>query len=81
MSTKAKVFLGLGLYFGITIILLLVAGNEGKNDAFQPQNEFKLEPWINIHIAGIDFSVNKAVFYLILASALTVVTMVWIARG
>jgi F-type H+-transporting ATPase subunit a len=80
MSTKAKVFLGLGLYLGITIVLLLVAGNEGKNDAFQPQNEFKLEPWIDIHIGGIDFSVNKAVFYLVLASALTVVTMVWIAR-
>jgi F-type H+-transporting ATPase subunit a len=80
MSTRAKVFLGLGLYLGITIVLLLVAGNEGKNDAFQPQNEFKLEPWIDIHIGGIDFSVNKAVFYLVLASALTVVTMVWIAR-
>jgi F-type H+-transporting ATPase subunit a len=80
MSTRAKVFLGLGLYLGITIVLLLVAGNEGKNEAFQPQNEFKLEPWIDIHIGGIDFSVNKAVFYLVLASALTVVTMVWIAR-
>jgi F-type H+-transporting ATPase subunit a len=80
MSTKAKVFLGLGLYLGITIVLLLVAGNEGKNEAFQPQNEFKLEPWIDIHIGGIDFSVNKAVFYLVLASVLTVLTMVWIAR-
>jgi F-type H+-transporting ATPase subunit a len=80
VSTKAKVLIGLAGYFGITIILLLVAGNEGKNDAFQPQNEFKLEPWIDIHIGGIDLSVNKAVFYLILASTLTVVTMVWIAR-
>jgi F-type H+-transporting ATPase subunit a len=80
LSTKVKVLLGLGGYLGITIILLLIAGNEGKNDAFQPQNEFKLEPWIDIHIGGIDLSVNKAVFYLILASALTVVTMVWIAR-
>jgi F-type H+-transporting ATPase subunit a len=80
MSTRAKVLIGLGGYLGITIILLLIAGNEGKNDAFQPQNEFKLEPWIDIHIAGVDFSVNKAVFYLVLASVLTVVTMVWIAR-
>ncbi|MQA76315.1 MAG: F0F1 ATP synthase subunit A [Solirubrobacterales bacterium] len=80
MSNKAKVLLGLGLYLGITIVLLLVAGNAGKNDAFQPQNEFKLDPWIDINVAGIDLSVNKAVLYLLLASVLTIVTMVWIAR-
>jgi F-type H+-transporting ATPase subunit a len=80
MSTKAKVFAGLGLYFGITAILLLVAGNEGKNEAFQPQNEFKLDPWIAIDIGGIDLSINKAVLYLVLASALTILTMVWISR-
>ena len=80
MSTKAKLFTGLGLYFGITAVLLLVAGNEGKNEAFQPQNEFKLDPWIAIEIGGIDLSINKAVLYLVLASALTILTMVWISR-
>ncbi len=80
MSTKAKVWIGIGTYLGITIALLLILGNEGKNDAFQPQNEFKLDPWINIHIAGIDLSINKAVFYLMLASVLTVAAMVFIAR-
>jgi F-type H+-transporting ATPase subunit a len=80
MSTKAKVWIGVGIYLAITIGLLLVLGNEGKNDAFQPQNEFKLDPWISIHLGGIDLSINKAVFYLILASVLTVATMVYIAR-
>jgi F-type H+-transporting ATPase subunit a len=80
MSTKAKVWIGVGIYLGITIALLLILGNEGKNDAFQPQNEFKLDPWININIAGIDLSINKAVFYLILASVCTVGAMVYIAR-
>jgi F-type H+-transporting ATPase subunit a len=80
VSTKAKVLIGLGGYFGITVILLLVAGNQGKNDAFQPQNEFKLDPWINIDIGGVDLSVNKAVLYLLLASAATIVTMVYISR-
>jgi F-type H+-transporting ATPase subunit a len=79
MSTKAKVFLALGLYFGITLVLILILGNEGKNEAFQPQNEFKLEPWLEITIAGIDFSINKAVLYLALASALTIGTMTYIA--
>ena len=80
MSTKAKVFLGLGIYLGIFIIMLLVLGSEGKNDEFQPQNEFKLDPWIAIEIGGIDFSINKAVLYLALASALTIGTMTFIAR-
>ena len=79
-STKAKVFLALGLYLGITIILIAILGNEGKNEAFQPQNEFKLEPWIEIDIGGIDFSINKAVFYLLLASVLTMGTMTFIAN-
>ena len=52
VSRKAKIWLGVGLYLLITIGLLIVLGNEGKNDAFQPQNEFKLDPWIEINIGG-----------------------------
>lgn len=80
MSTKGKAFLALGIYLGIFIILLLVLGSEGKNDHFQPQNEFKLDPWIHLEIGGIDFSINKAVLYLLLASGLTVGTMTFIAN-
>jgi F-type H+-transporting ATPase subunit a len=80
MKTKTKVFIGLGTYFAIFILMLLIFGSSGKNEAFQPQNEFKLEPWISLELAGIDLSINKAVLYLILASALTVFTMVWISR-
>ncbi len=80
MSTKAKVFTGLGVYLGVAILMLLIFGSSGKNEEFKPQNEFKLEPWISIHLAGIDLSINKAVLYLILASALTIGVMVWIAR-
>jgi F-type H+-transporting ATPase subunit a len=80
LSTKAKVFIGLGAYLAIAILLVLIFGSSGKDESFQPQNEFKLEPWISIHLAGIDLSINKAVFYLLLASVLTIGTMVWIAR-
>ena len=80
MSTKKKVFLGLGLYFLITALLIVIVGSEGKNEEFQPQNEFKLEPWIELTIAGVDFSITKAVLYLILASAATIGAMVFIAN-
>ena len=80
MSTKAKVLIGFGIYFAVAILLLLIFGNAGKNEEFKPQNEFKLEPWVSIHLAGIDLSINKAVLYLVLASLATIGTMVWIAR-
>ncbi|MGH2982826.1 MAG: F0F1 ATP synthase subunit A, partial [Solirubrobacterales bacterium] len=79
LSTKQKVLLGVGIYLGITIVLLLIIPSEGKNDEFKPQNEFKLEPWIPIHIGGVDLSITKAVLYLVLASALTIWVMTYIA--
>jgi F-type H+-transporting ATPase subunit a len=80
MKTRTKVFVGLGVYFAIAILMLLIFGSSGKNEAFQPQNEFKLEPWVSIHLGGVDLSINKAVLYLLLASSLTIFTMVWISR-
>ncbi|HEX7246098.1 MAG TPA: F0F1 ATP synthase subunit A [Solirubrobacterales bacterium] len=80
MSTKAKVFTGIGAYLAVAILMLLIFGSSGKNEEFQPQNEFKLEPWISLHIGSLDLSINKAVLYLVLASALTIFVMSWIAR-
>ena len=80
LSTKAKVLIGFGVYLAVAVLLLLAFGNEGKNEGFKPQNEFKLEPWVSIHLAGIDLSINKAVLYLVLASLLTIAVMVWISR-
>jgi F-type H+-transporting ATPase subunit a len=50
------------------------------NQDFKPQNEFKLDPWINIHVFGIDMSINKAVFMLVLAALLTGFTVAIVAR-
>ena len=80
MSTRTKVLLGVLTYLGVAILLVLIFGNEGKNEEFKPQNEFKLDPWLSIKVGGIDFSINRAVFYLALASALTISLMVWISR-
>jgi F-type H+-transporting ATPase subunit a len=80
MKTKTKVLIGIGVYFAIAILMLLIFGSSGKNEAFKPQNEFKLEPWVSIHIGGLDLSINKAVLYLLLASTLTIAVMVWISR-
>lgn len=46
------------------------------NEDYKPQNEFKLDTWVDLGI----FSINKAVMYLIIASLLTAGTMLYVAR-
>jgi F-type H+-transporting ATPase subunit a len=80
MSTRTKVLLGVLGYVGVAVLFVVIFGNSGKNEEFKPQDEFKLEPWLSIKAGGIDFSINRAVFYLALASALTILVMVWVSR-
>jgi F-type H+-transporting ATPase subunit a len=46
------------------------------NESYRPQDEFKLDPWFSI--GPIEF--NKAVFYVIVATTLTCLSMVLVAR-
>jgi F-type H+-transporting ATPase subunit a len=80
LSRKAKVWIGIGVYLAIAIALGAIFGNEGRNEDYKPQNEFKLDAWIPIHIGPIDMSINKAVLYLFMACGLTVFTMLYIAN-
>jgi F-type H+-transporting ATPase subunit a len=80
MRTRNKVLIAVGVYVLVLIVLAVAFGSAGKNDEFQPQNEFKLPAWVPIKIFGIDMSINRAVLYLALGTALTIVTMTWIAR-
>jgi F-type H+-transporting ATPase subunit a len=77
---KKYVLAGLALWVGGAIVILIAFGNEGKNEAFKPQDEFKLHDWIPIHIGPLNLSINRAVLYLFLACALTCWAMVFIAR-
>lgn len=77
MSMRTKVLIGLGIWLGGTIVLIAIAGFSGtRNTAFEPQNEFKLDTWVQLGV----FSINKAVMYLVIAATLTSVTMIYIAR-
>jgi F-type H+-transporting ATPase subunit a len=80
LSMRAKFAIGFAIYIGVALLLYLIFGSDGKNEEFQPQEEFRLDPWIEIKIGGLDLSFNKAVLYLLLTCALTVGSMVYIAR-
>jgi F-type H+-transporting ATPase subunit a len=76
MSTRLKVVTGLAVWLGIAIVLYALTGSDGRNDEFKPQDEFKLDTWFSI--GPINF--NKAVLYVLIALALTVMTMMYIAN-
>jgi F-type H+-transporting ATPase subunit a len=80
LSTGRKVAVAGSVVVGLMILIGATVGKQPKNNAYQPQNEFKLDPWIHLKIGSLDLSVNKAVLYLFLAAALTTWTMVYIAR-
>jgi F-type H+-transporting ATPase subunit a len=66
-----------GVWIGGVIVLAAIYGVHGtRNTEFKPQNEFKLDTWVNLGV----FSINKAVLYLVLAAIATCVSMIYIAR-
>ena len=50
------------------------------SEDFEPQDEFKLPAWVDLDLGAIDLSINKAVVYLWVGAAVTVILMVWIMR-
>jgi F-type H+-transporting ATPase subunit a len=80
VSVKRMLLIAGGVYIGVAVLLFAAFGSEGENEEFQPQEEFRLEPWIELKLGGLDLSINRAVFYLFLACALTAGAMVYVAR-
>lgn len=80
LSTTVKVFLGIGIWIAVAIAFGLIFGFGEKNETFKPQEEFRLDPWISLHLGGHDFSINKGVLYLLITCLLTVTVLVWAAR-
>jgi F-type H+-transporting ATPase subunit a len=80
LATKWIVALAVSGILIAFIGLFAALGSEGQNSDYQPQNEFQLDPWVNLHIGGLDMSINKAVLYLFIAAVLTTTTMIYVAK-
>lgn len=79
MKTRTKVLLGaFGIYIlAMVVIVAFFGAKRQDNNEFLPQNEFKLDTWVNL--PG-PFDINKAVLYLVIAAILTVGTMFYVAK-
>jgi F-type H+-transporting ATPase subunit a len=80
LSRRGKLLIGLAIWLLPVVLLYAIFGSDGKNEEFQPQEEFRLDPWIEIKLGGLDLSFNKAVLYLLLTCAATVGAMVYVAK-
>jgi F-type H+-transporting ATPase subunit a len=80
MSTRIKVFGSIAGIFILAGIIGVIFGSDGRNEEFQPQEEFRLESWVSIHIGSLDLSINRAVLYLTIAAVLTAGTVLYIAN-
>jgi F-type H+-transporting ATPase subunit a len=58
----------------LTALLLAATGD------FEPQAEFELPAWVPIHIGPLDMSINKAVVYLWIGAAVTILLGIWVMR-
>jgi F-type H+-transporting ATPase subunit a len=80
VKTRTKVLLSIGGLLALAVLTHAIFGSEGENDHFKPQDEFKLNPWIELKLGPVDMSINKAVFYLVLAATFTTVAMTYVAK-
>jgi F-type H+-transporting ATPase subunit a len=65
----------------LVVLLALVAPQAASaRGTFHPEDEWKLDSWVSIHIGPIDMSINKAVVYLLLGAVLTMVLGIVLMR-
>jgi F-type H+-transporting ATPase subunit a len=66
-----------GIYLFLIVLAVGIFGwSRLDNEEFKPQNEFKLDAWVELG----PFDITKAVLYLFIASLLTVGTMLYVSN-
>jgi len=63
-----------------SIAVALLAPAAASAEDFDPSDEFQLKDWVPIHIGGLNLSINRAVVYLLVGSALTCLLGVGLMR-
>jgi F-type H+-transporting ATPase subunit a len=64
----------------LNTLVLAVAEVPAEEEKFDPSTEFELHEWVPIHIGPLDMSINKAVVYLWLGTAVTIALGILLMR-
>jgi len=63
------------------LVALLLPPAALADSTFRPDQEFRLEEWVPIHVGPLDLSINKAVAYLALGSLVTILLGLLLMRS
>jgi F-type H+-transporting ATPase subunit a len=63
-----------------TLVLAVAEAPAEEEEKFDPSTEFELHEWVPIHIGPLDMSINKAVVYLWLGTAVTIALGILLMR-
>jgi F-type H+-transporting ATPase subunit a len=63
------------------VIALAFPASAFARGTFDPSKEFELKPWVSIHLGPLDLSITKAVVYLLLGAACTILFGLFFMRG
>jgi F-type H+-transporting ATPase subunit a len=79
MSTRRKLGLSIGGVYilGMIVIIAIFGAKRIDNEAFEPAQEFKLITWLDL--PG-PMDLNKGVLYVLLATGLTLGTMLYVSK-
>jgi F-type H+-transporting ATPase subunit a len=69
------------LFLSLTLVALTLPSPAFARGTFDPTTEFEQHEWISIHLGPLNMSITKAVAYLFLGTALTILLGLVLMRG
>src|SRR5262249_2002329 len=78
--TRRMLALAFGLFLSLPAVALAADTTTTDSKEFDPSDEWNLHEWIPIHIGPLNMSITKAVVYLLLRAALSIVLGIVLMR-
>jgi F-type H+-transporting ATPase subunit a len=69
------------LLTALTLLALVAPANAFARGTFDPSVEFEQKTWVSIHLGPLDLSITKAVVYVLIGAALSIVLGLVLMRG
>jgi F-type H+-transporting ATPase subunit a len=66
---------------GVILGAVWLPGDALARGKFDPSKEFELHEWVSIHLGPLDLSITKAVVYLWISAAVTILLTLFLMRG
>jgi F-type H+-transporting ATPase subunit a len=69
------------LFLSLTLVALALPSSAFARGTFDPTTEFEQHEWVSIHLGPLNMSITKAVAYLLIGTALTILLGLVLMRG